>query len=162
MRPTINSLKHVNQHSIDTTAVGLVDSTTLVNAVDVADADASNEVRVGAIVKALYHEMWIRGEDAAVGSSYVYIIEKAPAAATSPTAGIMAALDTYVNKKNVLFTSQGLVNAVEGVATPVIRSWIKIPKGKQRMAQGDKMKAHVFAQSGALLRCGVTIFKEYF
>ncbi len=162
MKATINSSKHIVQHSIDTTASGVVDSITEITAVKVGDVDANNEVREGAVVKAVYFELWLRGNDSAAGSSFVFIVEKTSGNPDAPSAGNMAALDLYVNKKNIFFTSMGLSNALLSQATPILRQWIKIPKSKQRFGLGDRLKTHVFSQSGATLRCGVTIFKEYF
>ncbi len=162
MRPTINSAKHIVQQSIDTTAAGVVEVIEVLTTVGVNEASAANEVRDGAVVKAIYIEMWLRGNDAAVGSSYIYVFEKSSGTEDDLAAGSIAALDDYSNKKNVFFISQGLINAVEGVATPVLRQWIKIPRSKQRMGRGDKLKLSIMSQSGSTLRCGLQIYKEYF
>ncbi len=162
MRATINSAKHIVQQSIDTTAAGVVEVVTVLDTVSVNTASGANQVRDGAVVKAVFIEMWLRGNDAAVGSSYIYVFEKASGTEDNLAAGTIAALDDYPNKKNIFFISQGLINAVEGVATPVLRQWIKIPKSKQRMGRGDKLKLSIMSQSGSTLRCGLQIYKEYF
>ncbi len=162
VRPTINSIKHIPQLSLANTAAGALTTSNVVKTVANPDGTAAIEVRVGSIIKAIYVEMWIRGSDAGVGSSYVYIVEKAPAAVPAVTVAQMADLHNYPNKKNVLWSSMGLVNDDTNVATPVLRQWIKIPKGKQRFGLDDKIRLVVFAQSGSQDRCGFVIFKEYF
>ncbi len=162
MRPTINSVKHIVQTSLGNTAAGVVSSDTLILEVDVSTADTSVEVRQGAVVKAIYVERWLRGSDAGTPSSFVFIIEKTVENSGAPSAAEMASLHTYTSKKNILYTSMGLINDDTDSATPVIRSWIKIPKGKQRFGNGDGLRAVLFAQTGSIDRCGVAIFKEYF
>ncbi len=162
MRPTVNSVKHIVQTSFTGTASGAIGSDTLIIEVDVSTADTPTEVRQGAVVKAIYVERWLRGSDAGTLSTYVMIVEKSVNNSSPPAAGEMAALHTYVNKKNVLFTAQGILNDDTDSATPVIRGWIKIPKGKQRFGNGDGLRVVLFAQSGSIDRCGVAIFKEYF
>jgi len=162
MRPTINSRKHIVQQSIDTTASGVSETVVLATAIKPGDVDINNEVVAGAVIKAIYIEMWLRGNDAGVGSSFVYILEKGSTTQASPTAGQMAALDLYANKKNILYTTQGLSNALEGVATPILKGWIKVPKSKQRFGLGDQLRSTIFSQSGASLRCGLAIYKEYY
>ncbi len=162
MRPVISSEKHIVQQSLDTTASGVVETEILIVTAKAQSVGVSNEVRIGSSVKAIFIEKWLAGTEAAgTKSTYVLIVEKQPANATDPTAGNMAALDSYANKKNILFTSMGVINDSASTGTPVLRQWIKIPKGKQRFGTGDTLKLSVFAQSSAQLRCGVSIFKEY-
>ncbi len=71
-------------------------------------------------------------------------------------------LGAYPNKKNILYTTQGiLADANDGGPTiPLIRGWIKIPKGKQRMGLDDRIVVNITAV-GALRLCGISTFKEY-
>ncbi len=161
VRPTINSEKHYVQQSITPIASGAINVTTCIITAKAQSVGGANEVRIGSSVKAIYIERWIRGSDAGVGSSYILAVEKSPAGSADLAAGSIAALDGYANKKNVFFTSQGLINDDTNDATPVLRQWIKIPKGKQRFGQGDTLKIALFAQGGSLDFCGLQIFKEY-
>ncbi len=162
VRPTINSSKHYVNVSITPTASGAVAANTIAEGKPVADVDAATEVREGAIIKAVYIEYWLRGSDAGVGSSYVLIVEKSSGGSPTPAAGNLAALNNYINKKNVLFASQGLVNDDTGVATPILRQWLKIPKSKQRFGLGDQLQIFMFAQGGSTDHCAMIVYKEYY
>lgn len=162
MRPQINSEKHYVQQSISTVTASTKLDVNILTAVAAGDVDLVNEVRVGATVKAIYVELWVRASEVSPGSG-VFIVEKRPAGVAAATTANMAALGTYANKKNVFFVSQGLYNDQDSTATPLIRGWIKIPKGKQRMALGDKISMTIFAQGAIdLVICGCFIYKEYF
>jgi len=72
-------------------------------------------------------------------------------------------LFTYANKKNVLYTTQGLASN-DGIAGPirVMYGWYKIPKGKQRMGLTDKLMLNIHSRgSDDIIFCGVAIYKEY-
>jgi len=129
MRPVIVSEKHMLQTSLFTVAAGARSGTDVIRAVAVANKTAATpfEVEEGSIVKAVYIEMWLNTNDTTPGSNIV-TLEKLPAGATPITFGQMVALNTYPNKKNILFTSMGLTNPNSSTAIPVLRQWIKIPK----------------------------------
>jgi len=162
MKATINSLKHMVQFSLNIVSSGAVSSHDLIVAAVAPDFTIADEVRLGAIVKAIHCEMWFRGSDAGAGSTYVAVICKHMDDSSNPSAGDMAALNVWNNKNNILWTGMGLINADDSVATPVNNFWLKIPKGKQKFNRGDTLKLHLFAQSGTVERCGAYIFKEYF
>jgi len=73
----------------------------------------------------------------------------------------MAALGDWDNKKNILFTSQGLINDVDSSAMNLYRGWIKIPKSKQRMGLGDLVSWHLRTVGQSLNFCGFELYKEY-
>ncbi len=159
MRPPIHSRKHYVQKSLSTISAGALLTEDLVKAVPTADVDTAPEVADGAIVKAIYIELWIRASVAE--GAYVFIVEKLPGIGSAITTTNMAALNNYENKKNVLFASQGLSNDDNTVATPILRQWIKIPKGKQRMGLDDRIRWTCFAQSLDHDVCGLAVYKEY-
>ncbi len=161
VRPVINSVKHLVQRSIETVLASAIVTTFLIVAKNVVDVNTSTEVVEGSIIKAVYVEWWLRAGDLA-GGSYVFILYKGGSDMTAPTTTEMAALNDWDNKKNILFTSQALVNDQDADATPILRQWVKIPKGKQRFGLGDHLKISVFAQGAIdLHQCGVVIYKEY-
>ncbi len=160
VRPTVNSEKHLVQQSIATVLQGAVTTIDIADAVDVYTG-AADEVRVGAIVKAIYIEKWLKAQDTATGN-FVLTIEKLPSNLAPIGAANMGALHGYANKKNIFYVTQGLSNDQDADATPVLRNWIKIPKGKQRMGKGDKIVMNIFAQALDITHCGVEIYKEYF
>ncbi len=75
----------------------------------------------------------------------------------------MTALGTFDNKKNILYTTQGLAPN-DGVGQPVavIRQWFKIPKSKQRFGLGDKIRLAIASRGdGVITYCGFATYKEY-
>ncbi len=159
MRPIVHTEKHIVQSSLFTVAAGAITSIKIVDAVAVADKNLNREVVEGARVSAVYIEYWFTTNDTSVGSM-IAIVEKTVSNSTSATTSEIASLDSYGNKKNVLLTFQGLTNPQGGVANPVFRQWLKIPKSKQRFGLGDKIVVSIFSQTGTLEACGFALFKE--
>jgi len=159
VRPTINSEKHIVQIGFNQAAIAAVSTTGLISSN--RNPSNSRHVRIGAVVKAIYVELWFLGEGNAVGTS-IAMIEKLIGDGPAPTTPDMLALHDYANKKNMLWTHQGLTSETNANAVPVIRGWLKIPKGKQRFGQGDSLELNLQAQVIDFNFCGLAIFKEYF
>ncbi len=124
-------------------------------------ANAVDEVTEGAIVKAVYVELWVL--DAGNAGSNVVTLVKTPLNNVGPTFTQMNALGTYPNKKNILFTHQGLTNN-DGIDPPmnIMRAWYKIPKSKQRFGLGDRLILTISNSSAQdLFYCGFATYKEY-
>ncbi len=151
------------QNSLSNAAAGGKIGINLVDAVNVADITPTNPilVREGCTIKAVYLEYWISSDDATQGTM-VALIEKMPNNTAPADAAEMANLDQYENKNNVFEIHMGLTNEKDGVAQPVFRGWIQIPKGKQRFALGEKLSISFLAQSNGINICGTTIYKEYY
>ncbi len=133
----------------------------ILHSVHVVDKNASNEVEEGAIVKAIYLELWVIGDT--LDQFFTIIFAKYPSDVNSATFTEMTDLTSWDNKKNVLYTTQGLASN-DGVGNPIAvhRGWIKIPKGKQRMGLNDKFKIQVASRGdGGIKFCGLAIYKEY-
>jgi len=160
VRPMVHSTKHYVQQSIGTSAVGTPTNVNIVSGVAVLGKDLVSDVEEGSSVKAIYIEMWLRSA-ATAASSFTFIVYKRVQNSPFATATEMAALGDFDNKKNVLFTSQGLLNDVDSTAMSVIRGWIKIPKGKQRMGLGDNITWTLNAIGQSINFCGFQIYKEY-
>ncbi len=160
VRPMVHSTKHYVQQSIGSAVVGTETDTIVARAVNVVDKNAVNEVEEGTSIKAVYCELWLRSA-ATAASSFVFIFCKRPSGVNSPTDAEMAALGDWDNKKNVLFTSQGLTNDVDSTAMSVYRGWLKIPRGKQRMGLGDELSWHLRAVGQTINFCGFQLYKEY-
>lgn len=154
----IMSIKHYRQDTVSTVALGAIVTKTPVSAV--AAPSTSSEVKEGSIVKALYLEYWVTSDDTAQGS-FVVTVEKVPASATTQTYAQSIALHTYPNKKNILYTTMGLNNATPGVAMPILKQWVAIPRGKQRMGLGDKIVVNFSGISNGMNLCGFVTYKEY-
>ncbi len=162
MRPTINSNKHYVQKSLFTVTGLAISEHRIV--VSTEAPTGPSEVREGAVVKAVYVEMWLRAQSTSPGS-FVFVLEKRPGISGTSIMSTTdaASLHDYDNKKNILYTSQGLVNDQDTVATPVMRQYIKIPKSKQRFGLNDKLVANIFAQAAIdLTGCGFYTYKEYY
>jgi len=164
MLAPINSNKHYVPQSLATVATGTITGRSAVNAVVAPAVANADEVRQGAIVKALFVEIWILGGEASgTNTSFILTIEKRPSAAPAMTFINSQGLGSYANKKNILYSTQGVVGSDQGGqgAIPVIRQWFKIPKGKQRMGLGDRIVVNISALANSLVICGQFIYKEY-
>ncbi len=136
------------------------------NIVEAQEAASTTPTQIseGAIVKNCYVEFWVSQDSASVVGSYTVILMKRPGGSTAITTGNMAALHDYGNKKNILFTAQGLLTPNDGGQVPVLRNWYKIPKGKQRFGLGDKLQLIVRNNNATAIDinfCGLAIYKEY-
>ncbi len=120
----------------------------------------AREVQVGTTVKAFYFEIWLLAGSQQPGSITV-TVEKIPANASLPTFTDMATLNVYPNKKNILYTTQGLTPDANGNPIPFVRQWIPIPKGKQRFGLDDKMVFTISANVEDCTFCGLVIYKGY-
>ncbi len=161
MRPPIHSTKHYIQKTLTTVATGTRDLTNVCIAVATVDKNVATEVEEGATVKACYVELW------AIGSSsnqfFTATFEKVVSGLTGPTVSQMADLFSYPNKKNILYTTQGLASN-DGIAMPLplYKGWIKIPKSKQRFGLGDRLVMAVSSRGSAdIIICGFYTYKEY-
>ncbi len=160
MRAIINSNKHIVQEGIDEVMAGTIKNLQIVIAVAEPNTSNSDEVEQGSIIKAVYVEMWLLAGSQQPGSVTV-TLEKVIASSTAMTFGASALLYNYANKKNILFTSQGLTPDANGNPVPFIRQWMKIPKGKQRFGLNDKLVFNISANLENVTFCGLYIYKEY-
>ncbi len=161
MRAPIHSVKHYVQTSLATVTGNTVLTTVLVQAVKVGDINLTREVIEGAIVKAIFVELWVIGSVS--NATQITVLTKFPAGMTPFSTTELAALGDADNKKNILYVTQGLASN-DGIAAPIpiIRQWFKIPKSKQRFGLGDTLELQVFAQNAVDLSiCGFATFKEY-
>ncbi len=157
----VHSTKHYNQFPINTIATGVRETNLVIEAVDVGDKALSRDVEEGSSIKAVYFEMWLQNQGNL--GEFILTISKDPSNGTGPSFVEQASLQTWDNKKNILYTTQGLTSN-DGVSgpVPVLRQWIKIPKSKQRFGFGDRLNMALSnVSANTLNRCGFTTFKEY-
>ncbi len=160
VKPVITSRKHIFQVALQSiTGVGILTSA-FVDAIEGARTNPEH-VTEGASVKAFYLELWVQNSASAIGS-FTFCVFKNPGGSNNPTSADMAALHDWDNKKNILYTTQGLLPGNEEMILPVYKGWVKIPKGKQRFGLGDKMQ-FTFRNNTTddLNFCGLVIYKEY-
>ncbi len=163
MKPVIKSKKHIFQISQGTTAQAAVSNFILATSIEGAPS-TPDHIAEGALVKACYIELWVSQDSASTVGSYTVIVYKDPSGTNAATTGQMAALHDYANKKNILFTGQGLLTPNDGGQVPVLRGWYKIPKGKQRFGLSDRLIITLRNNNLTAIdvnHCGVAIFKEY-
>jgi len=166
MLAPIVSVKHYVQQSETTIAAGAIEEIVVIDAVTVAaGAPIPASVTEGSIVKAVFLELWIAGNGTAgARQQFTITIVKKPADATSMTVGDASTLASYLNKKNILYTTQGIIGtAVSGAAPlPILKMWLKLPKGKQRFGLGDELVINFLNTSASSIsRCGFETYKEY-
>ncbi len=162
MKAPINSVKHIVQISLDLIGEQTRQTYNLVKAVD-TQPSAPNEVDVGAVVKAVWCEFWLLGESSQPCTA-TWIVEKIPNNVAGASQTDMQALHSYNNKKNILKMGQGIISDSNTNPIPVIREWVKIPKGKQRMGLGDNLNLTVSCigeTDNGLELCGFGLYKAY-
>ncbi len=161
VRPMVHSTKHYVQISISSVAATAKVTEDLVDAVAVNLVTDSDEVAEGSTVKAIYVELSVLANTAL--QNFIMVILKVPGSGAGPAFSDMVALFDYPNKKNILYTTQGLAPN-DGVGQPqtILRGWIKIPKSKQRFGLGDRILL-VLANQGdnTVNYCGFATYKEY-
>ncbi len=163
MRAIIKSKKHYVQISQATVGQAAVVDTNLVIAAEATSTTPTN-VEEGAIVKACYVEYWVSQDSASVVGSYTVCLYKNPGGNAFMLSANVAAIHDYDNKKNVLFTAQGLLTPNDGGQVPVLRGWYKIPKGKQRFGLGDRLGIVIRNNNATAIDinfCGLAVYKEY-
>ncbi len=162
MLAPINSIKHYQHTSNTTVGTGGVHLKNLANALAKGAARTDpGHVYEGCVIKAIHIEYWICGTLDATTSQFAFICYKLPSGQTAPDATNMANLGSWDNKKNILFSSQGVLPEGESQQSiPVIREWVRIPKGKQRFGLGDIFQIAIFSV-GTLQVCGLSTYKEY-
>ncbi len=161
MKPQVHSRKHYVQQTLTTVTTGVVNSLSIVIAVNLTAANVANEVPEGSTVKAVFCEIWAIGSVS--NQFFTAIIYKNQGGGTTITNTEMPDLFTYDNKKNILWSSQGLASN-DGIAGPypLIKQWLKIPKSKQRFGLGDKLQFSLMSRgSDDIIFCGEFVYKEY-
>ncbi len=164
MLPPINSVKHYVHLTNNILASGALIAHELVSAVVAPATSNAQDVREGAIVKAVYIEIWIQNDGGTgTDNQFNVAVEKIPTSGIAMTYAQSLNLGSYPNKKNIFYTSQGVQGAsVDGVpAVPVLRNWILIPKGKQRFGLGDRLILNISSTGFNLRNCGLSTYKEF-
>ena len=157
----INSRKHLVQITPTTATIGTISKILIAEAKQDVTGTDPNDVQVGALVKAVWVEIWVLGIDNQPSSTTVNFHKKPPGAANMSYSNSIA-LHTYSGKNDVFYVTQGLVGDANTNPVPFFRGWIKVPKGKQRMALGDQLVVNISGISNGVEFCGVFIFKEYY
>ncbi len=162
MKAPITSVKHIVQHTNTVTATANVASHIVVDTLAIGTARATTaDVWEGCVIKAIYFEEWLNNQAADNDGQQIFIICKLPNGVAVPTGTNMLNLSAWENKGNILFTSQGNISNTDAPSQNIIRNWVKIPKGKQRMKLGDRIGAFMAPVGESIADCGLAIYKEY-
>ncbi len=153
------SIKHFVAKTNSGTASGTVLVHQIVNAIaQGATFNTTDDIEEGSIVQAVHLEYWLnnRGTDT---TQFTLIVAKLPSNSANPTVTNMLNLQSYLNKKNILYTTQGNLGEVVNQSIPIIRDWVLIPKGKQRFGLGDRLIMAMLPTGSEIDLCGMAIFK---
>ncbi len=162
MRAPIHSIKHYVSNTNVSISSGALRANIIVDAVAVGATSNTFDITEGSLIKAVFIEQWIKSSATANTSvQFTAILEKVPAGQDSVVVAELATLQAYDNKKNVLWTGQGVIGDTATQGVPIVRQWFKIPKGKQRFGLGDRLVFSVEAVGDAMRNCGINIYKEY-
>ncbi len=165
MLSPINSVKHYVQRAITTVGAAAIINEILVDAVVASAVNLPTEVLEGSVVKAVFVEVSILGTGAAESvSAFNITLEKRIGGQPAMTNAQSLNLFTYPNKKNILYSTQGMIHSqISGESSRfVIKQWFAIPKGKQRFGLGDQLIlnfSNITAVNHAV--CGIYVYKEY-
>ena len=102
----IHSKKHYVQVTLSSVAAGAIANEVLADGIEGA-ATLPEHVEEGAVIKAIYIEFWVTQATSSIGS-ITCAMYKLPGAASAAATADLAALHDWDNKKNILFTQQGL------------------------------------------------------
>ncbi len=163
MLAPIQTRKHLSPQGVQAIAVGAILNMAVATAKDAPVNTVAAEVEIGSLVKAVYIELWIRGDDETGPPANVQVsFEKLSGSSTPMVFADAPVLNVYDNKSNLFYITQGLTSAgTANSAIPFMRDWFKVPKGFQRMALGDRLVLNIVALNHDLEICGINIFKEY-
>ncbi len=160
MRPTINTEKHIVQYPVSTVGSSAIANITIAKGVSVP-AGTVSDVRIGSIISAVYVELWVNSDDAAIASAMA-CFEKIVSGGANLTYAQGNILHDYPNKKNILEIHEGNVPPNTQQGLPFFRHWIKIPKGKQRIGLDDELVLNLSGIGNGLNYCGHCTYKEQF
>ncbi len=161
MRPIIQSQKRIIQYTLTTLPTGgAVVELAIASAKQEISTANNIDVLVGSIVKAVYIELWYLG-DGQQPATVEAVFIKSPAGNTGPDSTEFQNLNDFNNKANIFEFHQGLIGDANANPIPFWRGWVKIPKGKQRMALGDTLTIRTKAVTESAQICGMAIYKVY-
>ncbi len=150
-------------HSDALIGAGAILNQKCINAVVAPATGNAFDVKEGSIIKAIYLERWLVGSATeGIASQFTLTVEKKRDTEPDMTFAQSQNLGAYPNKKNILYTTQGIVTAQinGGPTVPVIRQYVLIPKGKQRFGLQDEFMVNIGVIQ-SMRQCGIDTFKEF-
>ncbi len=153
-RPIVHTRKEI----VDTTLLGV--SAATVSTVSLATVvndyvGTAGSVEVGSKIKWIY--LFVQVLETATTSNVDWYVIKRPQGPTNPTPG---AVGGTIARKFVLHEEKGIPgNANDGAYPSTFKGVIKIPRGRQRMAEGDVIQL-VIRGTGIYNACAKCIYKS--
>ncbi len=158
----IISRKHYVHRTNVSIASGTLQPNLVTDAVAGEAIGSAAEVKEGSIVKAIHLELWmLSGGVEGSTTQFIVVVEKLPTGNPVMTQAQSVNLGSYPNKKNILYTTQGVLGGNQGNSVPIIRDWVLVPKGKQRQGLGDRLVLNVSTVGQAMQVCGLFTYKEF-
>ncbi len=134
MRPVIHTRKEVVDSTLLVVAAGVTSAVTVAEAVN-DYTGAVGDVEVGSVITSLY--CFIQMLPTAITENVDFYVIKKPVGVANPTPG---AVGGAPQRKYVLHEEKGIPgNANDGAYPLTFKGVVKIPKGRQRMAEDDKI-----------------------
>ncbi len=159
--PIVSRKHYVHRPNVQL-ASGTIQNNIVAEGVSGAADGAASECKEGSVVKAVYVEFWVGGAGLEGASTqFAMTVEKISSDGPLMTFGQSLNLGVYPNKKNILYTTQGVLAGENSNTVPISRNWILIPKGKQRMGLSDRIVVNIAASGQNIDTCGVFTYKEY-
>ncbi len=162
MQAPITSDKHYVQQTNVSLASGAIAVVGLVQALARGtNRTATAHIDEGSLVKAIFVEWWLNGSGASGATTqFDFILYKLPGVGALPVTADLLNLQSWDNKKNIFFTTHGVLGGIGNQSVPIIRQWIMIPKGKQRMGLNDRIQIGLIVTGETVQYCGFATYKE--
>ncbi len=157
LRP-INSVKNIVDSTLLGVAAATVSSVVLAQAVD-DYTGAANQVPTGASIKSIYLFVQIISADSGVANADWYMWKRPGSVTTiGPVPG---ATGGSVDRKWIQHEEKGIPgNALDGAYPLTFKGVIRLPRGRQRMGDGDQLRLQLRSTDvyNACVKC---IYKFY-
>ncbi len=156
----IDSVKHEIRYSNLLAAGGSIKSVTIAVALNVVDGTTDNQVKTGSIIKAIFFEKNYNFEGN-VTSIFDWAICKLKV--NQAITDFDPAIPNQANRSQVFLWGMEMPAGINNSTSVKRIGTLLIPKGKQRMSEGDKWVLVYRSAVGAGVEdaCGHFIYKEY-
>ncbi len=155
----IDSQKHEVRYSNLVQAAGVVRFVTIATSVAIEDFALDTDVKIGSVLKAIIFENNWNFEGNVTGV-LDWAIFKSKAGQAIDSTNWNPAVPNKPTRSQVFLSGMEMPAGINNSASVKRVGAILIPKGKQRMAEGDAWTLAYFA-SQIVDACGKFIFKEY-
>ncbi len=156
----IDSVKHENRFSNLLEAGATLRNVVITTAKNTADISGDQDVKTGSLVKAIFFELnWnVEGNITTVIDWAIVKIHS-----NQPDSSFNPSIPNQILRSQVFLWGMEMPAGINNSSSVKRIGTLLIPKGKQRMAEGDTWNLmYFFGVSGAIAdACGHFIYKEY-